>query len=83
MTIHQRTHPEYVPGCRPCQWASVSIPASAVGNPHAQSANAMERQWSLDMPAYKRLVADGVQPPRIDGCAEREARADTVKEIER
>lgn len=81
--IHHRTHPEYVPGCKPCEWASVAIAASATGNVRAQSANAMDRQWSKDMSAYKRLRADGLQPPRIDGCAQREATADTLKEVTR
>lgn len=83
MSIHRRTHPTFVPGCKPCEWASVAIAASATGNVRAQSANEMDKQWSRDMSAYKRLRADGLQPPRIDGCAQREATASTVKEVTR
>jgi hypothetical protein len=36
----------------------------------------------MDMPAYKRLRQQGLQPRDIDGCAELEARAETVREIE-
>lgn len=42
----------------------------------------VEKQWSRDMPAYKRLRQDGTQPKRIDGCAELEARAVDRQEIE-
>lgn len=81
--IHARRHPTFVPGCFGCRISSVAIAASATGSTRAQSANAMDKQWSRDMAAYKRLKADGVQPPRIDGCAEREATASTVKQVER
>ena len=42
----------------------------------------MEAKWSRDMPAYKRLRNDGMQPPKIDGCAEIEALAKDQREIE-
>jgi hypothetical protein len=35
-----------------------------------------ERRWDRDMPAYARLRADGIQPRRIDGSAQLEARLD-------
>lgn len=31
-----------------------------------------EKRWERDMGAYKRLRADGIQPPQIDGSALRE-----------
>ena len=34
----------------------------------------MERRWDVDMPAYARLRADGLQPNHIDGSAELEAK---------
>lgn len=45
--------------------------------------NATERRWSVDHAAYRRLVADGVQPDRLDGAAHLEARAESAVEIER
>jgi hypothetical protein len=38
--------------------------------------NAVEAQWARDMPAYKRLREEGLQPKHIDGSAalERDAR---------
>lgn len=41
-----------------------------------------ERKWDLDMPAYKRLVDDGIQPPKIDGCYVMERSAKDKVEIE-
>lgn len=41
-----------------------------------------ERQWDKDMPAYKRLVQDGLQPRQIDGAALAEQNAVHEKEIE-
>lgn len=34
------------------------------------------------MPAYKRLRADGLQPKRIDGCAEIEKKAKESWQVE-
>ena len=42
----------------------------------------MEDRWQKDMPAYKRLREDGLQPPGIDGSAALEAHAVTSKQIE-
>lgn len=41
-----------------------------------------DKRWSKDMPAYKALRAQGLQPPRIDGSAELAARAETRFEVE-
>lgn len=41
-----------------------------------------ERKWDLDMPAYKRLVNDGIQPAKIDGCYVMERAAKDKIEIE-
>jgi hypothetical protein len=40
------------------------------------------KQFDADMDAYVRLRKDGVQPPRVDGSAEREKRARTREEVE-
>lgn len=42
-----------------------------------------ERRWDKDMPAYKRLVEDGLQPPRIDGSAAIERNAENEVEVTR
>jgi hypothetical protein len=44
--------------------------------------NQTERNWKQDMPAYKRLRADGLQPKRIDGAAEVERRAQESWQVE-
>lgn len=41
-----------------------------------------ERQWDKDMPAYKRLRNDGLQPARIDGSYITEQNAKDEKEVE-
>lgn len=40
-----------------------------------------ERMWELDMPAYKRLREDGLQPPKIDGSYVLERSAKNEREI--
>ena len=88
MIKHQETHPTLdVEGCFGCKIASVSVPSSVTptrrdGARHAKWVNDTENRWHKDMPAYKRLVQDGLQPPRIDGCAELEAKATSKHEIE-
>lgn len=88
MIKHQETHPMLdVPGCFGCKIASVSVPASVTPTRRAQASHAKwvnetENRWHKDMPAYKRLVQDGLQPPRIDGCAELEAKATSKAQIE-
>lgn len=40
-----------------------------------------EKNKDADMAAYKRLRKDGVQPPKIDGSAKLEARAEEKHEV--
>ena len=42
----------------------------------------MEARWDKDMPAYQRLRNNGLQPIKIDGCADLERRANSQLEIE-
>lgn len=67
-------------------WLSVSVAPSATptraGGARAAGVNATERRWAKDHAAYRRLVADGVQPATLDGAAHLETRADTAIEIE-
>lgn len=41
-----------------------------------------DKQWDADIPAYRRLRKDGVQPPRVDGSAEREKHAESRIQVE-
>lgn len=43
--------------------------------------NAKEKAWSRDMDAYKAVRASGDQPPRIDGCGDLVARAESDIEL--
>jgi len=45
-------------------------------------ANAREKRWSKDMPAYKRLRQQGLQPRQIDGSAILEKHATERWQIE-
>lgn len=48
----------------------------------AESVDAREKRWQKDMPAYKRLRQQGLQPKTIDGAARLEAEAETRFEVE-
>lgn len=41
-----------------------------------------EKRWSRDIPAYRRLRAEGLRPPRIDGAARAEATAASPAQVE-
>jgi hypothetical protein len=41
-----------------------------------------EKRWNRDMPAYRELRKQGIQPERIDGCADLASRASDKLEIE-
>ena len=81
---HWETHPTYVEGCWSCRICTVSVAASAMPSrhPEAVATNAREARWNQDMPAYKRLRQDGLQPAQIDGCAALEKHAEHEKQIE-
>lgn len=44
---------------------------------------ARERRWSKDLPAFKELVRQGYNPPRIDGAHKRAVTARSAADIER
>ena len=82
---HRETHPGLnVPGCFGCKVAGVSFGANSTTTRGAQVAatNQTAKNWDKDMPAYKRLRKNGLQPERIDGCAALEARAETAAQVE-
>lgn len=68
---HRERHPVDVEGCFGCKAIhfSVSADATPTRRPRAAEVNATERRWEMDMPAYKRLRKNGVQPRSIDGAA--------------
>lgn len=59
--------------------ASAALPTRA--HPDTVRINQTEKQWDRDMTAYKALRSDGLQPRRIDGCADVQARAATELEV--
>ena len=74
-------------GCCPTQrdhYRSVTFGASATPFRRSDtvSKDQMEGRWHDDMPAYKRLRAEGLQPAQIDGAATLERHAEHRKQIE-
>lgn len=82
---HRETHPDLdVPGCFGCKVAGVAFGANSTttGGARVAEINQTARNWDKDMPAYKRLRKNGLQPERIDGCAAIEATASTAAQVE-
>jgi hypothetical protein len=82
---HAETHPSLdVEGCFGCRVAWISFGANSTTTRGAQVAatNRTAKNWDKDMPAYKRLRQNGLQPRGIDGAAALEARAETVAQVE-
>lgn len=82
---HRFDHPSFVEGCYLCRLRSVSISPAALPtrqDARFSSTDQLEKNWNKDIPAYKRLVADGLQPESVDGCADLEARATTKGQVE-
>jgi len=82
---HQETHPNLdVEGCFGCRVAGVrmGVNTTTTRGPKVAETNTTERNWNKDMPAYKRLRADGLQPKRIDGAANVEKRAQEGWQVE-
>lgn len=79
-------------GCgKPCNCESyrahlLSVGFAAAAMPSRKGAvaatEAKERDLHKDRDAYKRLRRDGLQPPRVDGSAALEQRAQSVAEVE-
>lgn len=85
MIKHQEDHPGLdVEGCFACKVAGISFGANASTTRGAQvvETNKIEKGWNKDMPAYKRLRAEGLQPKRIDGAAEVEKKAKESWQVE-
>lgn len=82
--IHRERHPIYVEDCWACKIGTVGISAEAMQTrkPRVAEVNAKQAQWDRDMPAYKAMRGQGIQPPSIDGAADLQARATDKCEIE-
>ena len=82
---HQETHPNLdVEGCFGCRVSGVRMGTNTTTTRGAKVAevNTTERNWNKDMPAYKRLRANGLQPKKIDGAANVEKRAQEGWQVE-
>jgi hypothetical protein len=82
---HMETHPNLdVEGCFGCRVAGISFGAnpSTTKGQEVAKINERAKNWDKDMPAYKRLRRNGLQPKGIDGAAALEARATTAAEVE-
>ena len=80
---HKETHPEYVEGCFGCKLTTFSASATCTPGRRPDAISGMRRdiRWERDMPAYKRLRQDGLQPRQIDGCGVLESRAELEKQV--
>jgi hypothetical protein len=82
---HQETHPFLdVEGCFACRVAGISFGSNPSTTRGAEVAKINERakNWDKDMPAYKRLRKNGIQPKGIDGAAQLESKATSAHQIE-
>jgi hypothetical protein len=82
---HREVHPNLdVDGCFGCRVAGISFGANSTttrGKVVAET-NQRAKNWDKDMPAYKRLRQQGLQPKNIDGAAKIEATAKTEAQVE-
>lgn len=81
----QRTHfGQHGPNCFGCKIQSVSFGVAAfpTRKPDAVKHAEWVDQMETDMPAYKALRADGLQPPAIAGSRDRMMHAETAAEVE-
>jgi hypothetical protein len=82
---HAETHPTLdVDGCFGCRIANVRMGTNSTTThgKEVEQTNKVERSWQKDMPAYKRLRREGLQPKRIDGAAEVEKKAEHKWQVE-
>ena len=82
---HREDHPNLdVEGCFACKITGVQMGSNSTTTRGSTVAeiNQREKNWSLDMPAYKRLRKEGLQPKTIDGCHAVEQLATSRHQIE-
>ena len=83
--IHQQTHPTLdVEGCFACRVSGIrmGMNTTTTRGQNVESINRTERNWQKDMPAYKRLRKEGLQPKSIDGAANVEKKAEHSWQVE-
>lgn len=89
MILHAMRNPGHeqldVPGCYGCSLASVAFSAKALvtRSPEVVAAAAREKRWDKDIPAYKALRKDGLQPKTSEGAHELMTTSDTREQIEK
>ena len=69
---HREIHPGLdVEVCFGCKVAGVRMGSNSTTTRGArvEEINQREKGWNRDMPAYKRLRKQGLQPRQIDGCS--------------
>lgn len=88
MSLHRRrVHPDYVEGCAGCKFGTVHLsPAAMATRIEADRDYRFQTNFAAefhngDREAYRRLRADGLQPPRIAGSAHLERHATTAFEV--
>lgn len=71
-------------GCFGCRIAHVRTGANTTTTRGQRVAevNTTEKNWNRDMPAYKRLRQNGLQPKSIDGAANLEQKAKHEWQVE-
>lgn len=82
---HRETHPNLdVEGCFGCRVAGVRMGTNSTTTrgSNVSEKSEMEKRWNKDMPAYKRLRQNGLQPKQIDGSAELEKKAKHEWQVE-
>lgn len=82
---HRETHPNLdVEGCFGCRVSGVRMGMNTTTTRGQQVAaiNQTEKNWNKDMPAYKRLRKEGLQPKSIDGAAALESKAKHEWQVE-
>lgn len=86
MILHQlRTHPVPVEGCYGCQLASIAFSGEMMvtRSPEVVEAAARERRWEKDIPAYKSLRRNGLQPKTSEGAHELMTTSNTREQVEK
>ena len=82
---HRETHPLLdQPNCFGCRVSGVQMGSNSTTTRGSQVAeiNQRAKNWDKDMPAYKRLRREGLQPKTIDGCHAVEQLATSRHQIE-
>lgn len=82
---HRERHPNLdVPNCFGCKVAGLNWSSNSTTTRGSKVAeiNSTEKNWNKDLPAYKRLRDNGLQPKSVDGAADLERTARSAAEVE-